>query len=411
MESSGNVEKVKKIQPCKDPITNALFGKLGYNVVFFWIACNATFILTSLYYGTLTKIDSSLYESSVNPEIVPLIEDKSFYIYLILGICGIILINQILKEIPTTFVNFWENNILRSKTKKERLVSEYNRQLEEVEKKINSKKSYIFAVMYVLISSVFIFINLYRIRVEKSPIIVYNDIRLFPLSGIATHATYALLYFLLVIIAYKGILLVFFLRKLHETFEFQANPFHLDGCGGLKPIGDFCIAINYIFFIFFVAIVAYLSFPHSKELDMGLYFSLPSYIFFAAFFFVYPLWPIHETMKEQKNEVLIMLKEKMGPAYYKSLDELIEKGIGSDVETMNTVKPTISYETANIMRTWPFDVSGLTLFLVAASIPVLGVLALVSTDGGLIRFFTALSVPTLNVLVRLFLKQSAISTD
>lgn len=410
MESSGNVEDVTKIQPCKDPITNALFGKFGYKVVYFWIACNATFILTSLLDETLTRKDPSYFGLPANTDIIPLLEDKSFYIYLILGICGIILVNQVLKEVPTTFVDFWKDKILDDKTGKERLVSEYNRQLEEVEKKINSKKSYIFAIVYNLISSAFIFINLYKTPIEESSVIIYNDIRFFPLSGIAAHATYALLYFLLAIIVYKGILLVFFLRKLHKTFDFQVNPFHSDRCGGLKPIGDFCLAINYIFFIFFVAIVAYLSFPHIVELDLGLYFSLPSYIFLASFFFVYPLWPIHETMKEQKNEILIMLKEKMGPEYHKPLDELIEKDIDLDVEPMNTVELTASYAKANIMRTWPFDAGGLTLFLVAASIPIL-ILALVSKDGGLLQFFTALSIPTLNVLVRLLLKPSAISAD
>jgi len=132
------VEPVTKIKSCEDPVTKMLFGKFGYKVIYFWIGCNIMFILTSLHHGTLTKIDLP-FKSSVEPATIPLLKDRCFYIFFILGICGIILINQIIKVGPSMFAGLWNNKVLISKTKMKRPMREYNRQLREVEKKIKQK--------------------------------------------------------------------------------------------------------------------------------------------------------------------------------------------------------------------------------------------------------------------------------
>jgi hypothetical protein len=409
MYRCGKVEHVIEIQPCKDPVTKMFFGKLGYKVVYLWIFCNVIFILASLYHKTLMPFEPP--PEFADTKTISLIEDMNFYIYFVLGIFGIILINQFLKSVPPTFADLWRNQILKSKTRLETPVNEYNRQLKEVEMKINSKKSYIFAALYILISSVIIFFDLYRGPVEESPIIMYSDIRFYFWSGIASHLAYALLYFVLVIILYKSILLIYFLRKLHKTFDFQVNPLHPDKSGGLKPLGDFCIAINYILFIFFLAIIAFYAFPQSEELNSVFYFGLPSYIFFATFLFVYPLWPVHDSMKEQKYEILGKLKEKLGPEYWEPLDNLAEKDMYESLQTSGILKPERIYEIADIMRVWPFDVSGLLLFLAAASIPVLSVIAITYGAGDFIKVAIALLIPTFNVVVKVLLGQVSIVND
>jgi hypothetical protein len=82
-------------------------------------------------------------------------------------------------------------------------------------------------------------------------------------------------------------------------------------------------------------------------------------------------------MKEQKDEILIMLKEKMGPAYYKSLDEFTEISPNLDVEPTDTKKAgridriykrkrgsiNTVYEQTDGMRIWPFKISSLIWFL------------------------------------------------
>jgi hypothetical protein len=401
MYRCGKVEHVIEIQPCKDPVTRMFFGKLGYKVVYLWIACNVIFILASLYHETFMPFDPL--PEFPNSKTIPLIEDINFYIFLILGICGIVLLNQFLKSVPSTFADLWRNQVLKSKTRLETPVNEYNRQLKEVEVKINSKKSYIFAAAYILISSVIIFVDLFRVPLDESPIIMYNDIRVYFWSGIASHLAYALLYFVLIIMIYKSILLIYFLRKLHKTFDFQVNPLHPDKSGGLKPLGNFCIAINYILFIFFIAIIAFYAFPQSEELSSVMYFGLPSYIFFATFLFVYPLWPVHDSMKEQKYEILGKLKEKLGPDFEEALDDLAGRDMYESLKTPRILKPERIYEMADTMWVWPFDVSGLLLFLAAASIPVLSVIAITSGDYDFIKVAIALLVPTFNVVVKVLL--------
>ena len=408
MYRRGKVEHVIEIQPCKDPVTKIFFGKLGYKVVYIWIFCNVIFVLASLYHKTLMPFEPP--PEFADTKTISLVEDMNFHIFLVLGICGIVLINQFLKSVPTTFADLWRNQVLKSKTRLETPVNEYNRQLRKVEVKINSKKSYIFATAYALITSVFTVIDLYMVPIGEPPI-MYNDIRVFFWSGVAVHLVYALLYFVLIIILYKSILLIYFLRKLHKTFDFQVNPLHPDKSGGLKPLGDFCIAINYILFIFFIAIIAYFAFPPREELDMGLYFGVPSYIFFATFLFVYPLWPVHDSMKKQKYEILGKLKEKLGPEYWEPLENLAEKDMYESLQTSGILKPERIYEIADIMRVWPFDVSGLLLFVAAASIPALSVIAITYGDGGLVKVAIALLVPTFNVVVKVLLGLVPIVND
>ena len=335
-------------------MTRMLFGKFGYKVIYFWIACNAMFVLTSLYHGTLTKINVPF-----NPEVtLPLLKDKCFYTNFILGICGIILIDRVLKVVPGIFAGIWDNKVLKSKTKMKSPMGVYNNQLREVEKKMNSRKSYIYAALYVLIAFSFPFIDYYRIPETEASVIAHTDLRVFPLSGISTYTTYVVLYFFVVVMIYKSILLVHFLRKLHNTFDFQIRPLHPDKCGGLKPVGDFCIAINYIVFIFFIVIVAFYTLPHGEGLNLSLYFGLPLYIFFAMFFFFYPLWPIHDSMKTQKSDLSRKPDEELDSDYREMLDDIIDKG------------------GANKIPTWPFKVSGVALFLIAVFVPVLSVIAI-----------------------------------
>ena len=399
----GNVKRVTEIQPCRDPLANVFFGKLGYKVIYFWIACNVMFVLASLYYGTLTRIDLPF-----NPEVtLPLLKDKCFYIFFILGGCGIVLIDRVLKVVPSTFAGLWDNKILRSKTKMKNPVEVYNKQLKDVEKKMNSKKSYIYATGYTLFSISYTFIDYYRIPRTESPLIVFCDIRIFPLSGIVVYATYAILYFLVVIMIYKGVLLIHFLRKLHNTFDFHVRPLHPDKCGGLKPVGDFCIAINYIIFIFFVVFITYYAFPPGGELNVSLYFSLPLYIFFALFFFFYPLWPIHNSMKTQKSIFLSMLNRNLDPDYREMIDDIIDKGIDVSSRTMKKIgRIDRIHEPVQKMRIWPFKTVGLIWFLAAVFVPVLSVSTITFNVDELIRVFTAVFVPILYILVNVVLKGS-----
>lgn len=89
----------------------------------------------------------------------------------------------------------------------------------------------------------------------------------------------------------------------------------------------------------------------------------------------------------------------------------MKKDMDVSLEIPKTVKPERIYETANIMRVWPFDVGGLILFFAAAFIPVVGVTTIAFGAHDLTRVFTTLFIPALNILAKALLKQPPISTD
>ena len=106
------MKSIREIQVCKDPLTKIFFGKFRYKVVYFWFIIHIILILTSVYYGTLTNISLPFKSSVENVKVVPLFKDINFYLFLILGTCGIILVNYFLESILKTFVELWENDVI-----------------------------------------------------------------------------------------------------------------------------------------------------------------------------------------------------------------------------------------------------------------------------------------------------------
>jgi uncharacterized FlaG/YvyC family protein len=390
-------KSVKEVQICGDLLTKSLFGKLGYKSVFIWFFSSAILLLSSLYYETVTTIILP-YESSIDEvKTVPLFRDVNAFLFFVLGTCGIIILNYLLKHVPKIFANLWENGVIQPKSyqkqpvKKhdkghneriEEIKKEYNEKLEELEKKINSKKSYILAAIYVFVHESISLYSVYRIPKTEAVTIAYYDIRFFPLSGIVMHTTYAIIYFFTVVMLYKSIFLIRFFRKLPENFNLQVKPLHPDNCGGLKPIGDFCVGIDYMLLIFGIAVVSQSIFSYNEATDIFIAFALSAYVVSAIFLFFYPLWPIHNTMKTQKNDLLYKLNEELDPIYqevYEKITKLsrINTGKLQKVEKLDKI-----YERTSRMPTWPSDVGGFIKFLTTILIPVLSTATNILVRGG-----------------------------
>jgi hypothetical protein len=366
------VEPVMKIKVCKDPVTRMIFGKFRYKVVYFWFIIHILLVLFSVYHRTLTSITLP-FESSV----------ENFYVFLILGTLGIILVIYFLESIPKTFVELWENRVIQSKTNLENSVEIYNKRLMRLERTINSKKSYIIAVIYPLVSNVIVLYSSFMTPVAESPVIMYCDIRVFPLSGIMVTVMYIILYFLLTVIAYKAYFSILFLRRLRNDFRIIVRPLHPDRCGGLKPVGNFCIKIDYILLVVGLAIAAFSIFPHAKEMNTLICFALFLYVFFATFFFFYPLWTVHDSMETQKRSLLNNLNEKLDSVYQETYEEIIARGIDVDERKLNKIeKMDMIYERANKMPVWPFDVGNLIRFLTTIFIPVMSIVVNAIARGG-----------------------------
>jgi hypothetical protein len=133
------------------------------------------------------------------------------------------------------------------------------------------------------------------------------------------------------------------------------------------------------------------------------------YIFLAIFFFVYPIWPIHETMKKQKEEIVARLRERLGQNYQEELSR-IGRSARSDHDSLRSKgKPRTLYEMANIMQVWPFEISGLLLFLTTLLVPTVSVAAIAVGAQESIQLFTTSFIPAVNVLLKILLRPLSIS--
>lgn len=336
-----------------------------------------------MYYGTLITIPLPFKSSVENVKATPLIGDMVFIVFLILGTCGIILMNYAIESVPGTFTELWRNGVIQSKNSSKNPIRSYNKQLRELENTINSKKSYIVATAYIVIHNFLALYRYYLVPVTESPIIPYHDIRAFPLSGIVVHIMYGLVYFVLVIMIYKGYFLVQALRKLNKNFNIQIKPLHQDKCGGLKPVGDLCIKIDYMLLVFFAAIVIFSVFSFTEEIEILVYFGILLYTASATFFFFYPLWPVHNSMKRQKNTLIRRLNEKFDPFYQEIYKEITIKGANISSEKLEKIEQIEKiHESATRMPIWPFDVVGLIRFFTTVFVPVLGIIIDTIVRGG-----------------------------
>ncbi|KYK33743.1 MAG: hypothetical protein AYK18_14680 [Theionarchaea archaeon DG-70] len=391
------VKSVREVQICGDPLTKFLFGKLGYKSVSFWLVSSAILFMTAFYYKTATTITLPFESSIKNVRVVPLFKDVNAFLFFILGICGIIIINYLLKRVPKIFPDLWKNGVIQPNPnqkypmkqyekkyneKMEEIKNGYNEKLKELEKEINSKKSYILALIYVFVHESVSLYSTYRIPETEAATIAYHDIRFFPLSGISVHTTYAVIYFFTVVMLYKGIFLIRFFRKLPENFTVQVKPLHPDNCGGLKPIGNFCIGVDYMLLVFGIAVVSQSIFSYSEATDVFIVFILSAYVVSAIFLFFYPLWPIHNSMKLQKNDLLCKLNEELDPIYQEVYEKITKLSRISRRKLEKVEKWDRIYERTSEMPTWPFDVGGFLRFLTTILIPVVSTTANILVGGG-----------------------------
>lgn len=390
-------KSVDRVQICGDPLTKSLFGKLGYKSVSIWFISSAFLFLSSSYYKTVTTISLPCESSIDSIRTVPLLRDTNAFLFFILGTCGIIIMNYLLMQVPKIFVDLWENGVIQAKSDQKRPVKKYdgrhnerieetkklyNEKLKGLEEKINCTKSYIIAAIYVFIHESVSLYSVYRVPKTDAVTIAYYDIRFFPLSGIVMHTTYAIIYFFTVVMLYKGVFLIRFFRKLPENFNLQVKPLHPDNCGGLKPIGNFCIGIDYMLLIFGVAVVSQSIFSYSEATDVFIAFALSAYTVSAIFLFFYPLWPIHNSMKSQKNDLLYKLNKELDPIYQEVYEKITRISKINTKKLQKVEKLDKIYERTSRMPTWPSDIGGFIKFLTTILIPVMSTTANVLVRGG-----------------------------
>lgn len=363
------MESVMRIQVCKDPVTKMLLGRFGYKLVFIWFIFPILPILTSVHYETLTSMMLPSELSGESVKTLPLLKDEMFYSLLVVIPFVIILLNYFLTSIPDMVVALWENKVIQSRIEPEPSIKQYNAYLREFETKVNNKKEFSLISISIPIIILLSLYGYYKALTIEYPAVTSYDIRFFPLSGIVFYAAIVFLFYLVIPTLYKGFLSILLPRKLHREFSIRARPLHPDKCGGLKSLGDLCIRFDYIFLIGVVSSIFHLLLSEGTESEMYFYFFL-AYAFLVTFFFLYPLWPIHNVMKVQKYDLLNKLNDTLDPLY-------LDIAGSADIDTKNLEKidrMDMIYSRVSNMPVWPFDTGGLIRFLTTVCVPFVGII-------------------------------------
>lgn len=145
-----------------------------------------------------------------------------------------------------------------------------------------------------------------------------------------------------------------------ESIQMHIVPGHVDGTGGLKPVGDFyffqamVVAIPAIFLaVWWLLIPLWPRYEHWREPYMGL---LAVAITIEVLAFLVPIWSFHRVMQEQKKEHLKKadtLSRKINEIQAKLAQEHTadeQKALREQLSDM-----TQQYWAIEKMPTWPVD--------------------------------------------------------
>lgn len=164
-----------------------------------------------------------------------------------------------------------------------------------------------------------------------------------------------ILFFYIFLITYKGIITVLIMRKIFKL-KYRLDPIHPDKCGGLKPLGEISLSLNYfgVLILMYLTIIVFLE-PLARE--SVLFFIFYFMAFSGNVFFIwFGLSKAHQEMKREKidflNNLHIVFRKN-----YTIFNESLEKG-RFDQDTAEKIKSiTGMFNLANQLPVWPFDIN------------------------------------------------------
>ncbi len=226
-----------------------------------------------------------------------LISFPSFNIIFIGWIAVIMLTVRWRHKIPVIFQWLWENERLGAKNAE--LKNEYKLFLQEYQSELLSKKNSLFISVSLVI---LFFVLAVALKVPQFLYFVFS-----PIGGSLFFVILLIALFWIFLIGLVGWLIVstsIYIGKLTQRFSIQIQPSHPDGCGGLKPLGDFCFSAVTPLIVggLFLTLI-----PVLRLDDLDLVMTLAST--FALFLVAAPLtlltiylafWNIHSSMVEHK---------------------------------------------------------------------------------------------------------------
>jgi len=305
--------------------------------------------------------------SGISPEIIkehPLFEQFSTKVLtdypslniIFLGWVFVILLSvQWRHKIPSFFQWLWENQRLGPKS--EDLKREYESFLQGYQKTLLEKKNPLFISIGLM--SLFALL-LSALRYPQLFYLIFSTIGTLLIFSIIIIAFFWI--FLIGLVVWLIITTCVYIGKLSQSFSIQIQPSHPDKCGGLKPLGDFCISTLMPLIVggFFLTLIPILRLDASFDvwaiMSTFALFLVAGPLTFLTIYLA--LWNVHNEMVEHKRVYadkiagqIIFLETEIFLNTKEDGDLLKAKIAKEKIEILQTLNPDkISYPV------WPFKV-------------------------------------------------------
>jgi len=179
--------------------------------------------------------------------------------------------------------------------------------------------------------------------------------------------------YIICVVVYKCAVTAWGIGKILRL-RIDVQPMHPDRCGGLRPIGQLSLAINYfvvIVMVYFALVFIFDPLPRQQPFYLVLYLIF----YFLGPWLVYAcLAPANKRMSERKDQARARLNRTFA-AYY----ERIAGGDNQETFKMEAAGsiPALYdlYRIVDRMPVWPFDLASMTRFAITYALPFILFLA------------------------------------
>lgn len=170
------------------------------------------------------------------------------------------------------------------------------------------------------------------------------------------------------LILYKCVVTVYGMREVFR-FDVDVKPLHPDRSGGLLPVGQLAIAVNYfvgLFLLFFTLLFTLDQFAANNMVYLGIivaFYALSPFLLFSS------LSKANKVMLLKKEEML----RKLGRTFdfhFHHLNDTSGEGRMDISHADDIIRVKELYSIVESMPVWPFDVRSLTRLVSTLSIPV-----------------------------------------
>jgi hypothetical protein len=186
----------------------------------------------------------------------------------------------------------------------------------------------------------------------------------------------ALFYALLSVYVGRTVGIIRLLREVVTGRELSIIPFHPDGCGGLKPVGEIGLRNQYLLGLVGINVILHWSgrfFLDTNPLyNLGLALATAAYTIAGPLSFLGPLLPFRKGMREAKDAMLSLVSARMRQEIASVADHL--RTPGGEVSKADEERIARLQKFGEVLQrlpVWPFDTSTLRKFSAAYVFPLL----------------------------------------